>query len=126
MFAGLGGEVPVLRFDLWPGDGGDDEAVHVVCGGEKIVAEGAGYVGWVLGESADDELDVGSGGVFGGGDEVDETVGAFAKQLTVGAFDGGAIDEDNTEVAVFGWALHGGVGGEAAREEGFEGVVGDF
>ena len=127
VFAGFGGEVPVLRFDDWAGcDAGDGDAAHVVGGGEQIVAEGAGCVGWIFGEAADDELDCGSGGVFDGGDEIDEAVGAFAEGLAVGAVDGDAVDEDDAEVAVFGGALGGGVGGEAVGEEGFEGGVGDL
>ena len=111
---------------LGPGGAGGGGAAHVVGGGEEIVAEGAGCVGGIFGEAADDELDGGAGGVFDGGDEVDEAVGAFAEGLAVGAVDGDAIDEDEAEVAVFGGALGGGVGGEAFGEEGFEGGVGDL
>ena len=68
----------------------------------------------------------GSGGVFDGGGEVDEAVGAFAEGLAVGGVDGDAIDEDEAEVAIFGGALGGGVGGEAFGEEGFQGGVGDL
>ena len=95
-------------------------------GGEEVVAEGAGASADVFGEAADDQLDVGAGGVFDGGHEVDEAIGAFAEGFGVGAVNGDAVDEDEAEVAILGGALGGGVGGETFGEEGLEGGVGDF
>jgi hypothetical protein len=126
MFARTWRRRSVLRFEYWPGDSEDGEAAHIVCGGEKIVAEGAGYVGWIFGEAADYELHVGSGGGFNRGDEIDEAIGASAEGLAVGAVDGDTVDEDEAEVAVFSGTLGGGIGGEAFGDECFEGCVGNF
>ena len=124
MLAAGRGKNPILSFHDGARLAADGFAIHHVSSRLEEIAERTRRIGGVFSQSANHQLNVRPLRILHRGGQKHEAVGALAQGRALGIVDGDAVDEDHSQVAVFGRAFGGGRGCPARGQEGLERRVG--